>query len=160
MQLDFDETRQKALKFYKRVVKELKAFDDPGYADRLVTVVLHVVRQSLTLEESVAFIDILPMHVKGVYVHGWKLNRYPKRLSVPEFLTALRIRYPHTSGKHPGSDESLETDVRGIFRVLQQEAVLRGVPDLKQKLPDALHTFCEPPAQSAIETENEKVGSA
>ena len=142
--MSFTEYRQRGLKFYKRVARELQVQDDLAYADRLVTCLLHVLRERMTISESLEFISVLPVHIKGVYVHGWKLNPSPKRLSSEEeFLNALRIKYPHTTGKKPGNDEALRKDIRGILTVIQSEATAKGIQDIKKYLPEVLHPFCE-----------------
>lgn len=147
MVLNFDDYRHKGIKFYRRVTRELPV-QDMGYADRLVTTLLHVLRERISLEESLEIISFLPMHVKGVYVHGWKLNSSPRRLSTEEeFLNAIRIKYPHTAGRQPGDEESLRQDLRAVLRIIHQEAGSRGVADLREKMPTALHGLCAPPGE-------------
>jgi uncharacterized protein (DUF2267 family) len=148
MVLNFDDYRHKGIKFYRRIARELQT-QDLGYADRLVTTLLNVLRERVSLEESLEIISFLPMHVKGVYVHGWKLNNSPKRLSnEEEFLNAIRIKYPHTAGYQPGNDETLRHDLRAVFRIIRQEAGNGGVADLRQKLPAAVHGLCAPPEET------------
>ena len=156
--LNFDEYRSKGLKFYKRTARELQTPDDLGYADRLVSCILHVLRERMTIEESLEFISLLPMHVKGVYVHGWRLNNDPKRLaSEEEFLNALRIKYPHTSGKKPGSDLDLKSDIQKVFKVIRQEADIKGIADIRKYLPPVVHPFCadETAIKPVVEVINE-----
>lgn len=147
MVLNFDDYRHKGIKFYKRVARELQT-GDLSYADRLVTTLLNVLRERTSLEESLEIISFLPMHVKGVYAHGWKLNSLPQRLSSEaEFLTAVRMKYPPAGVRQPGDDETLRNDLRSVFRILHQEAASKGV-DLRQKLPPALHGLCPVPEEA------------
>jgi uncharacterized protein (DUF2267 family) len=153
MALNFDDYRQKGIKFYKRIARELQT-PDLGYTDRLVTSLLNVLRERISLEESLEIISFLPMHVKGVYVHGWKLNDSPKRLSTEEeFLNAIRIKYPHTAGRKPGDDETLRQDLKAVFRIFHVEASSKGIADLRQKLPPALHGLCMPPGETELKKE-------
>jgi uncharacterized protein (DUF2267 family) len=142
--LNFDEYRYKAIKFYKKVSRELKRPEELAYADRIVSCFLNVLRERTTFAESLELLTVLPMHVKGVYVHGWRLNNEPKRLaSEEEFLNAIRIKFPHTTGQKPGTDEDLKNDIRRLISVMQREASAKGVNDIRQLLPGVLHPFCE-----------------
>lgn len=143
MILNFEDYRQKGLRFYKRVVRNLEGTDDLAYADRLVNCILHVLRDRFSFEESLNFISYLPMHVKGMYVHGWRLNDHPKRLSsVEEFLNAIRMKYPHTSGRQLGSDEELMNHIRGVFSVICSEGKGKGSQDVARVLPEAMRELC------------------
>jgi uncharacterized protein (DUF2267 family) len=140
--LNFDDYRYKGQKFYRRIARALGDGEDLCYADRLVTSILCVLRDRMTLAESLEFIAFLPMHVKGVFVNGWKINPHPKRLSsVEEFLDALRIKYPMTSGRKPGTNEELSRDVQIVFSAIQTDFLTKGVTDVKPLVPEVLHSF-------------------
>ncbi|MBT1698791.1 DUF2267 domain-containing protein [Fulvivirgaceae bacterium PWU4] len=147
MVLNFDEYRHKGIKFYKRVARELQT-GDLGYADRLVTTLLNVLRERISLEESLEIISFLPMHVKGVYAHGWKLSSLPQRLfNEEDLLTAVRMKYPHTGAQLPADDATLRNNLRSVFRVFHQEAANKGM-DLRQKLPPAVQGLCPVPEEA------------
>lgn len=82
----------------------------------------------MAFQDSLALLPALPMHVKGLYVHGWRINDNPNRLSSEEeFLNALRIEFPHTTGRKSGCNEAFKIDIRKVITVIRQEALARGV---------------------------------
>jgi uncharacterized protein (DUF2267 family) len=138
--LNFEDYRVKGQKFYRRVARALGDGEDIGYADRLVTCLTHVLRERLSMRESLEFIAFLPMHIKAVYVNGWKPNSNPKRLrDVEEFLNAMRIKYPMTSGRKPGSNEEFKNDIRAVFSVIHADFASKGVANVRQWIPEILH---------------------
>lgn len=155
MLLNFEDYRQKGIRFYKKIARELQAPNDLAYADRLVTCLLWVIRERMPPQESLQFIARFPMHVKGVFVNGWRINTMPCRLrSEEEFLDVMRIKYPRTSGRQLGDDNSLKNDLRAVFKVIRQECVGREESDIKSKLPEALHGLCH--FEDGEEPENDR----
>ena len=140
--INFDDYRHKGLKFYRRVARVLENSEDLGYADRLITCIMQVLRERMTFTESLEFLSFLPLHVKGVFVNGWKINHHPKRLSsADEFLNAIRIKYPVTAGRKPGSDEQFKKDIEAVFSVIQHQFSSKGTSDVKKFIPEVLHNF-------------------
>jgi uncharacterized protein (DUF2267 family) len=140
--LNFDDYRNKGLKFYRRIARALGDGEDIGYADRLVTCIVQVIRERITFNEALEFLAFLPMHVKAIFVNGWRINPDPKRLSrADEFLNALRIKYPMTTGRKPGNDEEFKNDIKKVFEVIRQDFAAKGVGDVKPLVPGVLHEF-------------------
>ena len=140
--LNFDDYRQKGLKFYRRIARALGDGEDIGYADRLVTCTVQVLRERMTFNESLEFMAFLPMHVKAIFVNGWRINPDPKRLSnAEEFMNALRIKYPMTSGRKPGNEEDFKSDISKVFGVIRHDFAAKGVENVKALVPEVLHEF-------------------
>jgi uncharacterized protein (DUF2267 family) len=140
--VNFDDYRYKGQKFYRKIARLLGDGEDLNYADRLVTCIMQVLRERMALDESLEFISFLPMHVKGVFVNGWKIHPNPKRLLDGEqFLNALRIKYPMTSGRKPGNNEEFKNDIKAVFSVVSNDFSAKGVEDIRQLIPEVLHEF-------------------
>ena len=140
--LNFDDYRYKGLKFYRRIARALGDGEDIGYADRLVTCIVQVLRERISFDEALEFMAFLPMHVKAIFVNGWRLNPNPKRLSgMEEFLNALRIKYPMTSGRKPGNNDDFKNDIKAVFAAIQHDFAAKGVADVKSLIPKELHEF-------------------
>jgi uncharacterized protein (DUF2267 family) len=144
MALNFESYSQKAYEFLREVARELQTPEDLAYADRLVTAVLSVLRDTITPEESLNFIASLPMYLKAVYVNGWKLSWQPKRIEAREaFFEELREKYPRTSSRPLGTYQLARKDVKAVLRVLRKYVAEGEVQDIKAQLPQNIADLWE-----------------
>jgi uncharacterized protein (DUF2267 family) len=109
----------------------------------VLRVVLHELRNRLTLEEAVDLGAQLPIMVRGLYYEGWQPRRVPKKIRtrqqfVDEVATAL---LPHTV--------PTERAIRDVFAILAHHCdpgeiadVIAQLPaDLKHLWPEQARTF-------------------
>ena len=74
MPLDFEKYAMKGHEFINQLAKKLGDETDKDRAGRILRSVFRVIRNHITLEESIQLISQFPMALKGVYVDGWKIN--------------------------------------------------------------------------------------
>lgn len=70
MALNFNQYAAEGNTFMKAYAKELRLTGDYDKAGRILSTVLHGLREMITTEESLQLIAQLPMFLKAVYVNG------------------------------------------------------------------------------------------
>jgi uncharacterized protein (DUF2267 family) len=92
-------------------------------------VVLHALRDRLTIDESAHFAAQLPTLVRGIYYEGWDPSRVPVKMDGGQFLARIRQEFPYDV---PGGVEPLtRTVVRALRRFVTEaewEDVTSGMP--------------------------------
>jgi uncharacterized protein (DUF2267 family) len=58
-------------------------------------VVLHTLRDRLTVEEAAQFAAQLPMLMRGIYYDGWDPSHVPHKMNKDEFLQRVRKGFPY-----------------------------------------------------------------
>src|SRR5690348_4982934 len=92
----FDKTLDKT----NRVLKEIEsAYGWPkerrNQSYEVMRVVLHTLRDRLTVDEAAQLGAQLPLLIRGVYYEGWNPSRVPQKMDREEFLLRVRqnVRY-------------------------------------------------------------------
>ena len=80
MALNFDQFAAEGNSFMKEYAKELGLVENVDKAGRILTTILHGLREMVSTEESLQFIAQLPMCLKAVYVNGWALKADKKKI--------------------------------------------------------------------------------
>ena len=117
MEHHFEKYMQEGNLFLKKVAMELGTPDDRDHAFRVLQAVFYTIRDRITPEESLHLISELPMAIKGLYVHNWKIHDKPKKYETKaEFLdevcnSILTDEVDFVS--------NAEEEVNAIFRVLK-----------------------------------------
>ena len=71
MALNFNQFAIEANTFLKKYSKELELGDNTDQAGRILSSILHGLRETISPEESLQLIAQFPMFLNGVYVNGW-----------------------------------------------------------------------------------------
>jgi uncharacterized protein (DUF2267 family) len=91
MPLNFNQYASEGNAFLKDYAREMDLEGDPAKAARILTAILHALRELITPEESVQLIAQFPMFLKAVYVNGWKLKKQKPRVKkLNEFIALVR----------------------------------------------------------------------
>ena len=98
-------------------------------------VVLHALRDRLTVEEAVQLGAQLPMLVRGFYYEGWNPAGKPAKAHRAEFLDTIR------SGFRPQEDADAERIARAVFKVVAAHISEGEIRDVKQILPKDLRAL-------------------
>jgi uncharacterized protein (DUF2267 family) len=91
MSIDFQKYALKGDEFLSILARNLGDEADKGRASRVLRSTFKVLREHITLEESVQLTAQLPMALKGLYMDGWRVNHtHPERLkSLTDFAMAV-----------------------------------------------------------------------
>ena len=126
-------------KFTSEVAAALGDPDNMDQADRIMTSVMHALRDLLTPEESLHLIAQLPMLIKAVYVNGWHLSNNKKRIhTMDEFIENLMLQNHRTAAQDFGNDALAIQRTKAVFGVLRNHVAVGEVKDIVAQLPAEL----------------------
>jgi uncharacterized protein (DUF2267 family) len=139
MLFDFQRHTQNATSFLKELAIELENPEDLGHAGRVLSAVLHCLRDMITPQESLDLISQLPLYIKAVYVNGWRISEKPNRLKkLDDFLLSVKVYAKQTAEKDFGDIANTKRDVEAVFRVIRKHVSPGEIKDVKSQLPEAI----------------------
>ena len=77
---------QKTNELLKKIEADLEWEDRKNQAYQALRVVLHALRDRMTVEDAVHLSAQLPLFIKGVFFDGWKPNEVPIKMNRAEFV--------------------------------------------------------------------------
>lgn len=141
MALNFNQFAQEANTFMKMYAKELDLGDDTEKAGRILSSVLHGLREVISTEESLQMIAQFPMFLKAVYVNGWTSKKKGKVKGIADFIALVR-EFDGNSGDYDfKNDEIAENYISSTFLVLRQYISTGEMEDLRGMLPKELKSL-------------------
>ena len=138
MSLNFNQFALEANSFMKLYAKELNLKDDKEKAGRILSSILHGLRELISTEESLQLMAQLPMFLKAVYVNGWSGHKKIRVKNMVDFLDLIRKFNGVTSLHDFENDEVAENYVNTTFIVLRKYISLGELEDLRTELPKDL----------------------
>lgn len=141
MALNFNQFAIEANTFLKEYTKALDLKGDSEKAGRILSSVLHALRDVLSFEESLQLIAQFPMFLKAVYVNGWTGRKKHKIKTMTTFIDLVRKYNGVTSTHDLGSDELAENYIDTTFIVLRKYISLGELEDLRTELPKELKSM-------------------
>jgi len=131
----FEQYESDATKFVGEVSRELDNQGNHQASVRIMTSVMHVIRDILTFEGSLHLISQLPLLIKGIYVSGWHLGVKEKIKDKDQLIESLLLQNPRTGPGDFGTDEKALNNVMAIIRVLQRHVSPGEIDDMKAQFP-------------------------
>lgn len=129
----FDQTLQKSNVWINDLAQEL-GWDDKHQTFQGLRIVLHVLRDRLTVEEASQLGAQLPVLLAGFYYEDWKPGNKPtKERSKEEFLAPIRDYY---QGINPDID--VERLTQAVFKLLADKVTRGEIRDVVSILPPEL----------------------
>jgi uncharacterized protein (DUF2267 family) len=136
--MKYEQYAHEARKFLNEVALELGDAGNSDQAERIMTAVLHTLREILSPQESLHLIAQLPMMLKAIYVNGWHLGAKNRIRSKDEFIECLLLQNPRTAPQDFGNDEKAIERTRAVFKVLRNHIAIGEVKDIVSQLPSEL----------------------
>ncbi|MBD0777971.1 DUF2267 domain-containing protein [Maribacter sp. ANRC-HE7] len=143
MALNFNQYAAEGNTFLKDYAKEMNLGEDRDKAGRILSSILHALRDIIPTEESLQLISQFPMFLKAIYVNGWTIKKErPKIKKMPDFIDLVR--------KHDGvsavndfeySDDVAEQYIDTTFILLRKYISLGEMEDIRDGLPKDLKTM-------------------
>lgn len=141
MALNFTKFAAEANSFLKKYTKEMNLVNNTDKAGRILSAILHALRDVITTEESLQLISQFPMFLKAVYVNGWTIQKKRKIKTMPEFIDLVR-KYDGVTSIHDfESDEIAENYIDTTFIILRKYISLGELEDLRTVLPKNLKSM-------------------
>lgn len=141
MALNFNQFAAEGNAFLKEYEKQMNLGNETDKAGRILSSILHALRDVISTEESLQLIAQFPMFLKAVYVNGWKIHKTKRIKTMTEFIDLVR-KYNGTTSVHDlGSDELAENYIDTTFILLRRYISLGEMEDIRTHLPKALKSM-------------------
>ena len=134
----FEEYEGNARTFVNDVACELGHPDNHRSAIRIMTSVMHTIRDILTVEESLHLISELPLFIKGFYVNEWHVGEKKKIKDKDEFIEQLLLHDTKTGPLYFGTDEKAIKNVKAVLRALRKHVTQGEIDDIIVQFPAEL----------------------
>jgi len=141
MSLNFNQFAVEANTFIKEYTDGLSLDGDTNKAGRILSSILHGLRDVISTEESLQLIAQFPMFLKAVYVNGWSLHKKERVKTMTDFIDLVRKHNGVTSIHDFGSDEVAENYLNTTFILLRKYISLGELEDIRTSLPKDLKSM-------------------
>ena len=141
MSLNFNQFASEANAFLKEYTEGLSLGDDREKAGRILSSILHGLREVISTEESLQLMAQFPMFLKAVYVNGWSSHKKKKVKSMTDFIDLVREFDGVTSINDFRSDEVAENYINTTFILLRKYISLGELEDIRTELPKDLKSM-------------------
>ncbi|MBQ0732915.1 DUF2267 domain-containing protein [Aquimarina celericrescens] len=139
MALNFNQYAVEANTFLEEYAEELNLKDNRDKAGRILSAILHGLRELISVEESLQLIAQLPMFLKAVYVNGWSSKSKKEKVKHMEaFIDLVRTFDGATSIYDFESNEVAEHYINTTFFVLRKYISRGEMEDIRDELPKNL----------------------
>ncbi len=140
MALHFEQYAIEGNSFVKDYAKHMGLGPDYDKAGRILSAILHALRDVIPVNESLQLIAQFPMFLKAVYVNGWTLRRKPQKIKhMEEFIELVRHHNGITASQDLGeSDDLVERYLELTFIYLRKYISLGEMEDIRDTLPKDL----------------------
>jgi uncharacterized protein (DUF2267 family) len=140
MTLDFNKYAFKGNEFLHYLESALEN-EDRGHAARILRATFRVLRNHLTVEESMQLIAQLPMAIKAVYVDGWSPAKHKRVTTVDDFLTEILEEAGNSAWRDFESKGEILECVRAVIQTMlvyvspeEMEQALGTLPNKLQQI--------------------------
>ena len=141
MSLNFNQFASEANAFLKEYAEGIGLGDDREKAGRILSSILHGLREVISAEESLQLMAQFPMFLKAVYVNGWSSHKKKKVKSMTDFIDIIREFDGVTSIHDFMSDEIAENYINTTFILLRKYISLGELEDIRTSLPKDLKSM-------------------
>lgn len=135
MLFDFPKHEEHAYSFLKKVAAELKSPKDLKHASRVLTAVLHTLRDHISVTEGIQFISQLPLYIKAVYVEKWNPSKHSRVKRAKGFLKEVKINSGPSGLVDFKNIETTKEKVVAIFNVIRHYVSDGAMNDIRSQLP-------------------------
>ena len=140
MALNFNQFAADANSFMKEYAEKLNT-EDKDKAGRILSAILHGLREVISTEESLQLIAQLPMFLKAVYVNGWSSHKKQQIKSMVEFIDLINSFDGVTSINDFESDKKTIKYIKTTFLVLRKYISHGELKDIRTELPKELKSL-------------------
>lgn len=139
MPQNFNQFATDANTFLKELAIELNLANEPEKVYRILTAILHALRDLISTEESIQLISQFPMFLKAVYVNRWDTHINKNKVKTTEdFILLIKEKSGTTAEVDFPDDEKTELYLSVTFIVLRKFISFGELEDLKSNLPKDL----------------------
>jgi uncharacterized protein (DUF2267 family) len=144
MAIEFDRYAREGNEFIKELSQALGHPDDQAQAGILLRSTLHILRDRITIGESLHLLAQLPMFLKALYVEQWEYLEEPiKTSSLEEFTEAVKGEQATFGERQFNWPEPTADLVRTVFNSLGKYWTEGEIEDVVAQLPPSLKPLFE-----------------
>lgn len=141
MALNFNQFAKEGNAFLKEFAKKINMPNDTDKAGRILSSILHGLREVITTEESLQLISQFPMFLKAVYVNKWTTRKKVRVKTMTDFIDLIRELDGVTSLNDFESEEVAENYINTTFIMLRKYVSLGELEDIRTVLPKDLKSI-------------------
>ncbi|HSQ47074.1 MAG TPA: DUF2267 domain-containing protein [Lutibacter sp.] len=141
MALNFNQFAKEGNAFLKEFAKKINMPNDTDKAGRILSSILHGLREVITTEESLQLISQFPMFLKAVYVNKWTTRKKVRVKTMTDFIDLIRELDGVTSLNDFESEEVAENYINSTFMMLRKYVSLGELEDIRTVLPKELKSI-------------------
>lgn len=141
MALNFNQFAKEGNAFLKEFANKTNMPNDIDKAGRILSSVLHGLRDVITFEESLQLISQFPMFLKAVYVNKWTTRKRQRVKTMADFIDLIRELNGITALNDFESDEVAENYINATFMLLRKYVSLGELEDIRTVLPKDLKSI-------------------
>jgi uncharacterized protein (DUF2267 family) len=128
--------------FLKELGQNLNHPNDLNQVERVLRSVLHILRERLTMQQSLHLLSQLPVFLKLLFIEGWKYHEKPIRIhSLEEFKEAVKQEQFKLGERDFDWNTSTEKIINIILTSLRKYVSHGEILDLLATLPSELHSL-------------------
>jgi uncharacterized protein (DUF2267 family) len=141
MALNFDQFAAEANEFMKDYTKELMLDGDTEKAGRILSSILHGLREVISFDESLQLMAQFPMFLKAIYVNGWSGRKRKRIKNINHFIDLIRSFDGAPAMYDFKSYELSEQYINSTFLLLRRYISTGELEDIKTELPKELKSL-------------------
>jgi uncharacterized protein (DUF2267 family) len=111
---------------------------DKERAGRILSSILHALREIISVNESLQLMSQLPMFLKAVYVNGWSIRKTRKVKGLNDFIELVKFYNGVTANTDFPSEDISENYIKTTFIELRKYISLGEFEDIRTELPKEL----------------------
>lgn len=128
--------------FMKELSANLGHKEDERQVERVLRATLHILRERLTIQQSLHLLSQLPAFLKLMYIEGWKYHDKPARFrSIEDFKEAVKEEQFHLGEREFDWSEPTEKIVTVVIDTLKKYLSEGEISDMLAALPGELHSL-------------------
>ncbi len=134
--MDFNKYAAKGNEFLNRLAENLGNPDNRDHAARVLRSTLHVIRDYITIEESIQLLAQLPMMLKAVYVEGWSTAEKNTRIkTIDDFAAEVIHRDGNSAWRDFSNRDEVIQHIRKVIETLASYVSSGELEDVFSVLP-------------------------
>jgi uncharacterized protein (DUF2267 family) len=131
--------------FLRELSENLGHREDEKQVKRVLRATLHILRERLTIQQSLHLMAQLPAFLKLMYVEGWKYHEKPMRFrTVEDFKEAVKEEQFQLGERDFDWNESTEKIISVVIESLKKYLSPGEISDILAELPSELHPLFVP----------------
>lgn len=138
--MDFENYALQGNEFLHQLEKSL-GYSNTARTMHLLRSTFSILRDHLTVEESLLFIYHLPMAIKSMYVDGWQIKDYRIIRSLDNFINEIACYEEKAGNKGSSNRDEIIASLRAVITTLRRYAPHDEIDQALETLPKGVQSL-------------------